>query len=62
MANHFMAPIVVLRGTKEAVSFYDKLKVEVEERVARGEGALLEERYRLLWDNIAIWFRLFRHS
>jgi benzoyl-CoA reductase/2-hydroxyglutaryl-CoA dehydratase subunit BcrC/BadD/HgdB len=55
-----MAPIVVLRGTKDAVTFYRKLKAEVEERVARGEGAILEERYRLLWDNIAIWFRLFR--
>jgi len=55
-----MAPIVVLRGTKDAVVFYEKLKHEVEERVARGEGAILEERYRLLWDNIAIWYRLFR--
>jgi benzoyl-CoA reductase/2-hydroxyglutaryl-CoA dehydratase subunit BcrC/BadD/HgdB len=55
-----MAPIVVLRGTKDAVTFYRKLKAEVEERVARGEGAIWEERYRLLWDNIAIWFRLFR--
>jgi benzoyl-CoA reductase/2-hydroxyglutaryl-CoA dehydratase subunit BcrC/BadD/HgdB len=55
-----MAPIVVLRGTKDAVTFYRKLKAEVEERVARGEGAILEERYRLLWDNIAIWYRLFR--
>jgi benzoyl-CoA reductase/2-hydroxyglutaryl-CoA dehydratase subunit BcrC/BadD/HgdB len=55
-----MAPIVVLRGTRDAVSFYQKLKAEVEERVARGDGAILEERYRLLWDNIAIWYRLFR--
>jgi benzoyl-CoA reductase/2-hydroxyglutaryl-CoA dehydratase subunit BcrC/BadD/HgdB len=55
-----MAPIVVLRGTRDAVAFYRKLKAEVEARVARGEGALYEERYRLLWDNIAIWFRLFR--
>jgi benzoyl-CoA reductase/2-hydroxyglutaryl-CoA dehydratase subunit BcrC/BadD/HgdB len=42
------------------VTFYRKLKAEVEGRIARGEGAILEERYRLLWDNIAIWFRLFR--
>lgn len=55
-----MAPIVVLRGTKEAVGFYEKLKAEVEERVERGISALPEERYRLLWDNIAIWHRLFR--
>ncbi len=55
-----MAPIVVLRGTRDAVVFYRKLKTEVEERVAQGKGAILEERYRLLWDNIAIWYRLFR--
>ncbi len=56
-----MAPIVVLRGTKAAVGYYRKLKAEVDGRVARGEGALLqEERYRLLWDNIAIWPQLFR--
>jgi benzoyl-CoA reductase/2-hydroxyglutaryl-CoA dehydratase subunit BcrC/BadD/HgdB len=55
-----MAPIVVLRGSRDAVRFYRKLKNEVEERVAKGEGAILEERYRLLWDNIAIWYRLFR--
>jgi benzoyl-CoA reductase/2-hydroxyglutaryl-CoA dehydratase subunit BcrC/BadD/HgdB len=55
-----MAPIVVLRGTQDAVHFYSKLKAEVEGRVARGEGAIVEERYRLLWDNIAIWYRLFR--
>jgi benzoyl-CoA reductase/2-hydroxyglutaryl-CoA dehydratase subunit BcrC/BadD/HgdB len=55
-----MAPIVVLRGTRDAVSFYRKLKDEVEARVAKGQGAILEERYRLLWDNIAIWYRLFR--
>ena len=55
-----MAPIVVLRGTRDAVAFYRKLRTEVEERVARSEGAILEERYRLLWDNIAIWYQLFR--
>jgi benzoyl-CoA reductase/2-hydroxyglutaryl-CoA dehydratase subunit BcrC/BadD/HgdB len=55
-----MAPIVVLRGSKDAVTFYRKLKAEVEGRVSRGEGAIMEERYRLLWDNIAIWYRLFR--
>jgi benzoyl-CoA reductase/2-hydroxyglutaryl-CoA dehydratase subunit BcrC/BadD/HgdB len=55
-----MAPIVVLRGTSDAVDFYRKLKAEVEGRVAQGEGAIFEERFRLLWDNIAIWYQLFR--
>jgi len=55
-----MAPIVVLRGTRGAVRFYRHLKEEVEERVKSGIGAIPEERYRLLWDNIAIWHHLYR--
>jgi len=55
-----MAPIVVLRGTKQCVEHYRKLKAEVEERVEQGIGAVPDERYRLLWDNIAIWPELFR--
>ncbi len=55
-----MAPIVVLRGSQDAVHYYQKLYAEVAGRVERGEGAILEERHRLLWDNIAIWYRLFK--
>jgi benzoyl-CoA reductase/2-hydroxyglutaryl-CoA dehydratase subunit BcrC/BadD/HgdB len=55
-----MAPIVTLRGTPQAVACYCRLKAELEERVARGLGAVPGERYRLLWDNIAIWYRLYR--
>jgi benzoyl-CoA reductase/2-hydroxyglutaryl-CoA dehydratase subunit BcrC/BadD/HgdB len=54
-----LAPIVVLRGTRWAPWFYEKLKREAQARVARGEGAVVDERVRLLWDNIAIWPRLF---
>ena len=54
-----LAPIVVLRGTRWAPWFYEKLKREAQGRVARGEGAVVNERVRLLWDNIAIWPRLF---
>nr|MBC7245145.1 2-hydroxyacyl-CoA dehydratase [Chloroflexota bacterium] len=55
-----MAPIVVLRGTEEAVRFYRHLKAEVEMRVKNGVGAIPEEKYRLLWDNIAVWHHLYR--
>ncbi len=53
-----MAPIVVLRGTKQAADYYRVLLAELEGRVAAGEGALLRENFRLLWDNIAIWHRV----
>jgi benzoyl-CoA reductase/2-hydroxyglutaryl-CoA dehydratase subunit BcrC/BadD/HgdB len=55
-----MAPIVVMRGTQTAVDFYRLMKAELEERMAAGVAAVPGERVRLLWDNIAIWYRLFR--
>jgi benzoyl-CoA reductase/2-hydroxyglutaryl-CoA dehydratase subunit BcrC/BadD/HgdB len=55
-----MAPVVALRGTRQAIRCYRQLKAELEERVARSIGAVPGERYRLLWDNIAIWYRLYR--
>jgi benzoyl-CoA reductase/2-hydroxyglutaryl-CoA dehydratase subunit BcrC/BadD/HgdB len=55
-----MAPIVALRGTRRAIDCYRHLKAELESRVAQGIGAVPGERYRLLWDNIAIWYRLYR--
>jgi bcr-type benzoyl-CoA reductase subunit B len=53
-----IAPIVTLRGTQECVDYYSLLKTELEERVRDGVGAVQEERYRLLWDNLPIWFNL----
>ena len=55
-----MAPVVVLRGSQEAVDFYRLMKAEVEERVSNGVAAVPGERIRLLWDNIAIWYQLLR--
>lgn len=55
-----MAPVVALRGTRRAVHCYRHLKAELEERIAQGVGAVPGERYRFLWDNIAIWYRLYR--
>jgi len=58
-----MAPVVTIRGTWSALGFYRTLKREVIARLERGEGAIVpEERFRLLWDNIAIWYDLFKLS
>ncbi|MCG8400785.1 MAG: 2-hydroxyacyl-CoA dehydratase family protein [Firmicutes bacterium] len=54
-----MAPIVVLRGTNQALNYYRTLKDEVRQRVRRGVGAVEGEKIRLVWDNIAIWYRIF---
>jgi len=53
-----MAPIVTLRGTRSAVKYYRRLKKELEDRVARGIGAVPGEKYRIIWDNIPIWYEM----
>ena len=55
-----LAPIVTLRGTRKVIDIYKQLKAELQERVDQGVGAVPGERHRLLWDNIAIWTRLYR--
>jgi len=51
-----MAPIVSLRGTEACNAYYRLLRDELKERVRRGIGGLRDERHRLLWDNLPIWF------
>ena len=45
-AINMMGPINVLRGTPEAVEFFDVAVAEFEEMVTRGLGPLSEERFR----------------
>ena len=53
-----MGPIVTLRGTREVVDFYSALVDELDDRIANGVAAVPGEKYRLLWDNLPIWFKL----
>jgi len=53
-----MAPIVTLRGTQEVVDFYQGLLQEMRQRVEEGIGILPSEKYRLLWDNIPVWYEM----
>jgi bcr-type benzoyl-CoA reductase subunit B len=52
-----LALIVTLRGTKLAVDYYKELLAEMKQRIADGIGAVANEKYRLLWDNLPIWYR-----
>jgi bcr-type benzoyl-CoA reductase subunit B len=56
-AFYHLALIVTLRGTREAVDYYRQLLEGMNDRVAKGIGAIPDEKYRLLWDNIPIWHR-----
>lgn len=53
-----MAPVVEMRGEPFTVDFYAAMLKEVDERIARGVGVVKNERKRLLWDNLPIWYRL----
>ncbi|MBN2180164.1 MAG: 2-hydroxyacyl-CoA dehydratase [Deltaproteobacteria bacterium] len=57
-AFFFLALIVTLRGTQETIDFYRDLLEEMRGRVAEGISAIPNERYRLLWDNLPIWYRI----
>ncbi|MFX0050519.1 MAG: 2-hydroxyacyl-CoA dehydratase subunit D [Candidatus Hodarchaeota archaeon] len=55
-----MAPVVAQRGTIETVEVYKEVIEEVQQRVDDGHGAItVPEKYRILWDNIPIWFNLY---
>ncbi len=45
-------------GTQMAVDFYEKLRDEVKERAENKLGVIENERYRLIWDNLPLWFDL----
>jgi len=53
-----LALIVTLRGTKTVVDYYTQLLNEMKQRIARGISMVPNEKIRLLWDNIPIWFRV----
>ena len=52
-----LALIVTLRGTQTVVDYYTELLGEMKTRVADGIAAVPAERYRLLWDNLPVWYR-----
>jgi len=57
-AFFFLALIVTLRGTQIVVDFYKELLEEMNSRINKGISSVPNERYRLLWDNLPIWYQL----
>ncbi len=53
-----MGPIVVMRGTQEAVDYYKALYDELAANVKKGIGVVPKERVRLYWDGMPIWGKL----
>ncbi len=57
-AFFFLSLVVTLKGTRIAVDFYTELLQVMIDRVNRGIGVVPEEKYRLLWDNLPVWYGL----
>lgn len=57
-----LAPVVSLRGLPVALEYYRLLLSELRERADRGIGAVAHERKRLMWDNIAMWYKVRDYS
>ncbi len=57
-AFYHLALIVTLRGTPEVIEYYSALLDKMRKRIEQGIGAVPNEKYRLLWDNIPIWYRV----
>ena len=58
-----MAITVYRRGTPEAVSYYEILCSEIyEERISKGIGVIPNEKYRLYWENLPVWYKFRDHA
>jgi benzoyl-CoA reductase/2-hydroxyglutaryl-CoA dehydratase subunit BcrC/BadD/HgdB len=52
----FMTAAVWLKGTKEALDVYAGLLDEIKDRMQRGVASAQEEKARLFWDNVPMWY------
>jgi len=53
-----MGPAVVLRGTQQAIDYYETLLAEMKQRVADGTSAVGDEQFRIYWEGMPIWGKL----
>ncbi|MDD5038778.1 MAG: 2-hydroxyacyl-CoA dehydratase family protein [Dehalococcoidales bacterium] len=51
-------PALYMVGTKECEDFYQKLRAEVEERIANKVGVVPDEKFRLMWSGIPFWYNM----
>jgi len=50
--------MLCIPGTHVALEFYTILRDEIRERVKNKVGVVENEKYRLIWDNLPLWFNL----
>jgi len=50
--------MLCMPGSQLAVDFYTQLRDELKQRTQDGIGVIESERFRLVWDNLPLWFNL----
>lgn len=50
--------VVTQLGTPGAVEYFTMVRDDVRERVKHKVGIIPEEKFRLIWDNVPLWYRL----
>ncbi|MGV0819057.1 2-hydroxyacyl-CoA dehydratase subunit D [Martelella sp. AMO21009] len=50
-----IAPVNFLPGDQRLVDYFEAVKAEIEQRIACGEGAVKDEKYRLFFDGMMNW-------
>ncbi|MFH1810699.1 MAG: 2-dehydropantoate 2-reductase [Pseudomonadota bacterium] len=53
-----LAPMILMRGTPQAVQYYEILLAELEQRIASEVPAVPGERFRFYWEGPPIWCAL----
>jgi benzoyl-CoA reductase/2-hydroxyglutaryl-CoA dehydratase subunit BcrC/BadD/HgdB len=53
-----MFVMVTLQGTQMAVDFLSRVRDEIREKAANGTGVIENEKIRLFWDNIPLWYNM----
>jgi benzoyl-CoA reductase/2-hydroxyglutaryl-CoA dehydratase subunit BcrC/BadD/HgdB len=53
-----MFVMVTRQGTQIAVDFLTRVRDEVKQRAASGIGVIEDEKLRLFWDNIPLWYNM----
>jgi benzoyl-CoA reductase/2-hydroxyglutaryl-CoA dehydratase subunit BcrC/BadD/HgdB len=53
-----MFVMVTRQGTQIAVDFLTKVRDEVKAKAAEGKGVIDQEKIRLFWDNIPLWYNM----
>ncbi|MEI6694462.1 MAG: 2-hydroxyacyl-CoA dehydratase family protein [Bacteroidota bacterium] len=57
-----MGPIVVMRGTQYALDYYKILLSELQDRIKNGISSVPNERLRIYWDGMPLWYKLSSHA